>query len=457
MNKCLFTNEALTGETRVEHAIPETLGGRITSQTITSTLFNERAGAKLEPSLAGLYGSIMIALNPALPNSNRRGSVELTSRNTEGAWRIDEQLVPQLLRPVVTQRDSTGRPLSVIGPDSASLSKISKNVGGKVQSTREVIKGIEVLYPETALIHPNIEFALLKATLLSFDSVEKCRAITRSEALVSVRNLVRAYVMDDLVDVSDLAEYSLGRQYESEYSNRYRAFLRKARIMPQPFAHTLIISADPTSRSVDAVFCVFGKDPHAFRLCKNWSGGPLTFVLSNEILKNGNVIGPIQVHATDTLGIPNFRRSHMVIKNSFSKEDAETVRTEVSSMRIETLREAVYYVERYCPEYLIVQLQNSIRLATELTVWEVIVERLLKLFAVYTFPLEASLSAFANELRKMIENSDCAGHILACQASSLDWDLVIAEYRFCLESLVATRGLPNPMWIESNREEISIL
>lgn len=108
---------------------------------------------------------------------------------------------------------------------------------------------------------------MLKCILLTFDHLlsHDPNRFTRSAGLEGCRNLARDYVLgkiSDDVGRMELAEYSLGLQYEPEYRGRYEQILAKTKLESRPFSHQLIVSGNPDTATLDGVFIAFGEEPN---------------------------------------------------------------------------------------------------------------------------------------------------------------------------------------------------
>lgn len=83
------------------------------------------------------------------------------------------------------------------------------------------------------------------------------------------------------------------------------------RLSATPFRHTLLVSANPATRTLDAVFWAFETDAHAFRLSSEWSGGQFTFVMSNGILVGQEASQAVRLDGGYLLGKPTNLRCRM--------------------------------------------------------------------------------------------------------------------------------------------------
>lgn len=215
MATCLMTGDHLPKTTRQEHTILRSLGGRIRSREVSSDRFSSAAGSRIEPFLHELYVLIMTTLGAA-----HRGGIQSVEMPGEpGNYALTNEGQLYLRRPVVTRDSETNRPVAVLGNNVASMRRIidQNTQPGAVERRSEVRPPSgPIHFPERAVVCPEIELAALKAGLLSFDHVlrDDPRRFTRAPELASVREMLRAAVMEGTNDVMTLSRYSLGVQYE---------------------------------------------------------------------------------------------------------------------------------------------------------------------------------------------------------------------------------------------------
>lgn len=60
MNTCLFTDAPLTSDTRIEHTILDSLGGRVTSRIVTSSEFNEQSAREVDLAAKQIYWPVLM-------------------------------------------------------------------------------------------------------------------------------------------------------------------------------------------------------------------------------------------------------------------------------------------------------------------------------------------------------------------------------------------------------------
>lgn len=464
MPRCLFTDAELDATTREEHTIPRSLGGRIRSTIVSSSNFNGRSGQRVDPYLAGVYAEVMQVLGPVLPAEARAGSVELSIPGYPGRWRINEfgQLV--LARPVVVARDPvTNRPTSAIGPDVDSMQPMIRQLGtALVRRNEELPPQNRVLFPERATIHWRIEVGALKAIMLTFDHLlaNTPDRFTRSDSLQELREFVRHVIESDsdAPNVDALADYSLGIQYEQDFLRTYQEIVDAAGIPLTSFDHILIASANQPTRTLDAVFWMFGTDPHAFRLSEQWSGGGFTFVVGNGVLANGSVHGPVSVARTTLLGRPTHRRCRMRASAPLTDAEREAAARQLAETRQDLYRRAVDFVERTSDQHVQDQLSRLARLDQwDHRVASAVFARLVTLFSGSTRTNEAA-DRFIEIVAPIIDSArdDTLPTANAAALPASGWGYWLDLYRNCLDVLREEFGLPGHIFTANRRDVMNI-
>lgn len=74
---CLFSGATLAADTREEHTILRSLGGRIRSRRVTSSAFNEACGSYIDPYLLLPYAETMATLRPLLSAEHKGGELSV--------------------------------------------------------------------------------------------------------------------------------------------------------------------------------------------------------------------------------------------------------------------------------------------------------------------------------------------------------------------------------------------
>lgn len=463
MATCLFTGEVLDLDTREEHTIQRSLGGRVRSTLVTSSAFNERCGQTIDPFVSALYADVMNTLGPVLPSEARSASEAFELPGAPGLWRSDEQsrLVPCGPTVIARQPGST-RPQTVIGPDFTSMERIIRQLGSPpIQRSEMLPPTTDVIRPRHATIHWAIEVGFLKSLLLTFDHLLQSDAnrFTRSPILDSVRGLVRTVVTEfnGSPDIRPLGDVSLGVQCERAKLSLYRRLREEARLTSKPFQHTLIASGNPATRSLDAVFVAFDTDPHAFRLSSDWRDQEFTFVMTNGILHGEEASQAVLLPRGEVLGAPTARRCQRRVYFPVSEADQEHIGQELRDRRDNLYRRAIDYVERNCDWLVQEQLARLARLNPneDRRLTTAIIRHLLTSFAGRTQTADLS-DRFLHLVSGVLD--DAAGdEIPANSAENFEppqgWAYWLARYRACLDALLEPFGLPGHRYLANQQRE----
>ncbi|HEY1381012.1 MAG TPA: hypothetical protein VGF55_29705, partial [Gemmataceae bacterium] len=406
----------------------------------------------VDPCFSGVYAPVMRVLGPVLPSNSRSASDRFRISGVEGWWRKDEfgRLTPA--GTAVLERDpETGWPLTAIGPDLDSLEPMIKQLGSPpVRRTEMLPPSNKVIYPERATLHWGIEVGALKAVLLTFDHLLRNdpERFTRSAALAPVRAFVRAVVEGgaDTPDVGPLASISLGVQYDPEYLALYAGLRDDAGLPAEPFRHTLLVSANPATRTLDAVFWAFETDPHGFRLATEWPGGAVTYVMTNGILVGQEVSQAVRLDGGYLLGRPTGRRCRRVVRTRPTAEDLKLVADELTERRHDLYRRAVDYVEQNSDGAVREQLGRLARLNAngDHRLSSAVFSHLTTLFAD-----RAATDDRAGEFLNLVSPILDAAAADALPAGSPEnatpaqgWEYWLDTYRRCLDVLREPFGLP---------------
>jgi hypothetical protein len=461
MARCLFTNEELGPDTREEHTVPRSLGGRIKSTVVSSSIFNERCGVRLDPYLAEIYAETMLMLGPALPTESRLGARDFDIPGRPGHWRVNEfgQLV--LAGPNVIDRDSqTNRPRSAIGPNIASMQSMITQLGSPQFTASEVLPDqTEGVFPERAVAHWAIEVAALKAALLSFDHLLRHDAdrFTRAAALEPVREFIRTVVQSssNAPNVDALIDYSLGVQYDADYLDLYAQLRQAANLQPTPFNHTLIASADQPSHALDIVLWLFDTDPHAFRVTTNWRGESFTYVATNGILAQTQASPAVKLPQSQLLGRYTNRRFHSRWSHQPTAADRQAILDALLERRSDLYHRAVDYAERHCDESLRAQLTRLARLEShgDHRLSTAVLHHVMGLFPTHQMD-NAGGDHFLDLIMPIIDSP--IEDVLQPQAGSAavpahGWPYWLQRCRDCLDVLRPEFGLPGHMFRAASR------
>ncbi|MEO6812163.1 MAG: hypothetical protein ABI353_23895, partial [Isosphaeraceae bacterium] len=221
MDTCLFTGAPLDSKTRIEHTIPESLGGRIKTRQVTSSDFNERWGSLLVAALKTPYAPIMNRLGPLLPEAHKSRIIRIDVTGEIPGLALDKDgVVTRDRLEIVAWDPKTKQPKAIIGTDEKAIRKKLRQAGARDdQITMSFVPASTANTHTTKVpvIWADIELGALTATLLSFDEVlrEKGDRFTRSDEFAPVRDFIRSVIdKGKFDDGKDLHRYSLGLQYE---------------------------------------------------------------------------------------------------------------------------------------------------------------------------------------------------------------------------------------------------
>ena len=464
MARCLFTDTPLDADTKIEHTIQRALGGRIRSTEVTSSAFNELCGGKVDPYFSGVYADAMHVLGPCLTSETRSASERFRIAGQEGWWQIDDR-GRLVLAGNSVQYAPGGKPLSAIGPSLESLKPIIKKLGITPARQAELLpQQTEVIFPERAMLHWRIETAALKAVLLTFDHQLRNEPdrFTRSAELSAVRQFIRHVVESDSdgTPTEPLAEYSLGLQYDDDFQQLYEKLRNDAGLPSAPFRHTLIASANPATRTLDAVFWAFETDPHAFRLTQKWQGKPFTYVMTNGVLLGQEASEPVFLPQTCLLGRYNNRRNRMKVRSPLTQKDRERAAAEIMDRRMGLYQRAVNHVERNNDTSVSEQFSRLARLngSSDHRLSSAVFTHLLTLFST-----RMGTNAKADEFLAIVSPIiDGAGADTLPAGTPVEtvpaqgWPHWLATYRQCLDALRGPFGLPGRIFRAASRDEMNV-
>jgi hypothetical protein len=346
----------------VEHTIQRSLGGRIRSTQVSSNAFNKKCGDQIDPSVADLYWDTMSVLGPALPTETRAGDRVVEIPGEPGRYVIDEFGALRMRGAAVVGRDpTTRRPTAVLGTDEVAVRRIAQQMQpGAAWLTNTMPPSYDVPLRKRIVISPDIELAMLKAALLSFDHLLSGEdRFTRLAALGQVGSFVRRCIKDAVkADPARLGQLVLGLQYDEDYLDLYQKLRKEVEFPVSPFEHVLIASANKPTRSLDVVFWAFRADPYAFRLWRDWEGRSFTYIIVNGVLANTTFSQPAKVDGGYLLGRPTRWRSYRYVTPICPSDHGEQLRRELFARRSHLYQKAVDYAERNFDE-IVVDVLNS--------------------------------------------------------------------------------------------------
>src|SRR5260370_4402859 len=233
--------------------------------------------------------------------------------------------------------------------------------GANARRATTLPPSLDVSFRGRPVICPEIEFAVLKAALLTFDHLlcDQADRFTRSPALQEVRSFIRRCVMDgEKADAFQLGQLVLGLQYDADYIDRYLRLRNEVDFPESRFEHVLLASANAATASLDVVFCAFKADPYAFRVCRDWQGDSLTYVAVNGVLAETTSSKAVRLDGGYMLGRPTRWRSYRYVTCSSPPNEGERIRDELFDRRSHLFRQANDFIERRFDEIVIARFQD---------------------------------------------------------------------------------------------------
>lgn len=453
---CLFTSEVLNANTKVEHTIPESLGGRVRSSVVSSSDFNEAWGTSLVPALKKPYAMVMNRLGPLLPGIHQSGLLRVDVRGEAPGLALDDEgvLTRQKLE-IVARDEETNRPRSVVGTNVKAIKKILQQAGAnsdEIMLSMVPATTATTFYSRVPVIWKELEVAALISILLTFDHLTRGtnRRFTRSDELREVRGFVRKAIEDGRIgDGESLNRISLGMQYEN--IRLFRELRARVAQNESPFEHTLIASANVATCTLDLVWNAFGFDPFGFRI-RNWKGEAFTLVFVNPILAETHVSDLVEIPSTMLLCKPTNRRA---FPDRFTTtDDMQQAMSSVSRVRQEAWQDAVYLVEMEAHDFI----RANLALAGDLAGGVIPMKDLVQRRLTRMYGRQALDSSFVGEVKNIVDlrlhrsKSDFSGesYVADVNNSKISWDEWLTVYRDCLSTAVERYGKPGDPFQESS-------
>ncbi len=296
-NRCLFTGEKLNKETKVEHAIPESIGGRIKTRTSTSSRFNERCG-DMDSSPSSAFAPMIVALWPLLPSSVTRSKRTLTDVDTGLPFRIGKDGIP-VLKGIHHDLERKPGMIAIRGASKEALYARAEQMGharDAVHYENEYGTRAQILrFPQPMhAISPVFLGSSLKTLLCVLDAVpEGGRELVGSEALRQARNAVLETVIDREESrrryAPNLESTLIGFLPEPKFAMVAMGLREKfiSDLDKKPFEHLVLCWSDSVRRTLFGALAYFGHEVWAFRLSTDWKGPNIGIVVANGILRQG--------------------------------------------------------------------------------------------------------------------------------------------------------------------------
>ena len=454
---CLFSGEELGPETKFEHTILQSLGGRIRSRRATTNEFNEKCGERVDPWLTALYRPVFAVLAPALPANVAAGA---TFHDRHGRRYTLRDGVTEMEGIEVVERKE-GRPVAAVATDPDALLRwASKSVGlepSQIRLEKHKPMSESIVYSQMPVTEPRAELSALKCVLLTFDETlagQGEHRFTRLPELAALCSDVRRCVAErQEVDLAVLHTHVLGMQLARE--PRYGQILSwLPRYGKKDFEHVLIAVGHTPAGTLDVAWSIAGVEWQGFRLCSNWGRFDFTCAVVSQTLRNGRVHGPFWFDHSTPICKPTLLRS--APGPGVSDRDLSDTVELISAVRAEAYKRAVLYVEMQCDE----QLRQAFTLecrqgsATDHRLLDGILSHTSRLYPDTT----CQRGEFRSEFGRFREKGQVYERIQivpdAPVPDDVDWERCIADYRSLLQRLVNIFGLPGHRFSVGSETEL---
>jgi hypothetical protein len=458
MPTCLFTGEALSAATRQEHVIPRCVGGRIQTNEVSSTDFNQRCGDLVDDRLRETYAFILNRLGPLLPRAHKPGLLKVEVKNEPGHLVIDSDGALTIKGFTILARDDkTGRPNTFRSDrDPATLKKIAK-MGARAESAVEFIPFSQVAKcsSEHPVVCPDIEIGALKSLLLTFDYLLRDRTdrFTRRPELRVVREFVRGAVMNGSPIWEVHGRISLGVQYQK--LPLYRAIRERIDFPITPLEHFMLVASNSAARCVDMVWLILDCDPFGFRVCHDWRGEPFAFAFVNGVIQRSTYSPVLMFDPPEELLCGQTPLKSLQKDTELSHYTSREIADEIAEHRANKFCEATWAVETTADDHVRGMLTGQASTADEegRRLRSLVTQRLARCYS----EGDDNVSA-CDEARRIITDlllrvgPSAASQVVSDAATpSVDWDVWLKIYRDGLQRMRERFGLPGHMTVSHDR------
>ena len=283
----------------------------------------------------------------------------------------------------VLKRDEDGRPKQILGKDEASVKKLAEQSG---MSTEGTVKWIPLTASNVVTTHQPVlsgefEVAALRSILLTFDYLLDSdeSSFIRGDSLSKVRDLVRSSIEQQNIDGILLRDHSLGVQLEKV--NLYNDLRDRFGIARTPFEHYMLIAGNQAQRCIDAVWIVYGFEPHGFRLSYEHTGESFCMGFVNPVLRGGSPSPVIELSPIDDLLCKLTKRRTFHSRPITEEEIIEIVR-EIGEVRAAAYNKSVLLLNtsKLAEPWLVDQLKGGSENQSSGLFFEKLLSRLRNIF-----------------------------------------------------------------------------
>lgn len=467
MPTCLFTRDELAADTRLEHTIPRSLGGRVRSQVVSSNRFNNATSNRFDDVLWQPYGAMFNYLAPLLAREHAQRALQLDVGGEQHPLHPGGELGLRGMK--VEQRDAQGRPEAIVHEDPAVVNRFATDAGWEAfQETHEIANVLPEGRRRVLAMSPAMEVAALKCALLTLDHVlgNDPARFTRSGWLSTTRDPVAEIVLDEGDPLPLLERVAWGVQYEELEAI---AQLRQRVAVPTtPFEHVVVASGNPRNGAIDVAWLLAGVDPWAFRLTRLWDGPAFTVVAGCGVLRETHVWPAVVLpDCLWQLGGRSDRRS--CHRANVGEQQLRRSLAELSAARLHGFQRAVNLVEQRCDdvvrggllnlarfdeaEPIIARGDTSIRSGLERRLHRLFWSRVQDAVGRRTLndALYAATAALPAATRgQQVDRNDARG-------DAVDWQAWLGCHRAVLDAVAIPLGLPGELrTIDSTIEPMAL-
>lgn len=381
-NYCLFTNTLLDETTKEEHTMLRSIGGRIKSQQVCSSDFNELCGQTIDQHFNSRYREICRALSPLMASEHKQGMRDVIIDGETKKVRLDSKNQLSLKKKYeVLEHHENGK------PKIAHCKTIEEafEFGEKIGLTKEQILTSWVPLTQGKIynfedigVSTDLELSLLKCSLLSFEHFlnndSKLIRFTRDPALLEVKEIITD-ALDHIqptkgtdlfkhvnVKLKEWNSISLGLQFEK--IENIKEIRSKIYVDVSPFEHFLIATGNSATKTIDILFYAFSHEPWGFRVATDWEGVDFQYCIINPIMKETCATGIHEVNFpvlscshTQYRSVPGPKLENEPKEAWMSRH--EPFIQKIGEIRNELHMAAIAHVEIHAPDYVWGQINQT--------------------------------------------------------------------------------------------------